>query len=50
MIVAVLLTALALLAAYYAVQLVRTARARGELKPRAEGVAMSLRAGVRMGT
>lgn len=40
MIVAVLLTALALLAAYYAVQLVRTARARGELRPKAEGVAI----------
>ncbi|SJM61810.1 Integral membrane protein [Brevundimonas diminuta 3F5N] len=40
MIVAVLLTVLALLAAYYAVQLVRTARARGELRPKAEGVAI----------
>jgi len=40
MIVAVLLTALALLAACYAVQLVRTAKARGALRPRAEGVAI----------
>lgn len=36
MIVAVLLTALALLAACYAVQLVRTAKARVALRPRAD--------------
>src|SRR5690606_18379469 len=40
MIIAVLLTALALLAAVYAVQLVRTAKARGALKPKAEGIAI----------
>lgn len=40
MIVAVLLTLLALLAGFYAVQLVRTARARGEARPKPEGVAI----------
>src|SRR5690606_37189388 len=40
MIIAVLLTALALLAAFYAVQLDRTAKARGALKPKAEGIAI----------
>ncbi|MET4683555.1 sulfite exporter TauE/SafE family protein [Brevundimonas faecalis] len=40
MIIAVLLTVLALLAVFYAIQLVRTARMRGELKPRMEGVAI----------
>ncbi|ALL12878.1 sulfite exporter TauE/SafE family protein [Caulobacter henricii] len=40
MILTVLLTALIVLAAVYAVQLVRTARECGELKPKAEGVAI----------
>lgn len=40
MIVAVLLTTLAVLASVYAVQLLRTARARGDLKPKIEGVAI----------
>lgn len=39
-IVTVLLTVLAFLAVGYAVQLARTARARGELRPKAEGVAI----------
>src|SRR3546814_1517351 len=40
MIVAVLLTTPTFLAGLYAVQLVRTARARGELKPKVEGIAI----------
>jgi len=40
MILTILLTALAVLAAVYAVQLVRTARIRDEFKPKAEGVAI----------
>lgn len=38
MILTVLLTTLAVLAAVYAIQLARTARARGELRPKAEGL------------
>lgn len=40
MILTVLLMMLAVLAAVYAVQLARTARARGELRPKVEGVAI----------